>query len=357
MSECDVLHVLWSGGLGGTERHVSGLVAGGAGQSRFAQRALFLQGEGPIGDDLTARGLADRVGFRNGVDPKALLRLARVTRRLRPKVVHLHTRALAARLVLLMAAPRARHVYTEHAPGAVAGEFRFVLFYRLFGKTISRFVAIAPEMARCMRERGADPERVVSVPHGVTIPPAVNGHGQDRGGATIGTVCRLEAPKRVDVFLDVVAELHSRGVPCSAIVVGDGSERDALDAAVHEKGIANVLTFVGRQEDVSTWLDRFDVFLITSEVETFGIAALEAMARGVPVVAMPSAGGLPSLAERGGVLLGTRDPAAAATVVADLLDSPERRAEVRRRGTSVAREHQLEHVVAALDNMYGELIA
>ena len=43
--------------------------------------------------------------------------------------------------------------------------------------------------------------------------------------------------------------------------------------------------------------------------------------------------------------------------VADLLDSPERRAEVRRRGTSVAREHQLEHVVAALDNMYGELIA
>ncbi len=355
---CEILHVLWSGQVGGTERHVSGLVVEGARHSRFTHRACFLAGEGPIGDDLTARGLGDRLGFRNGLDLKGLLRLGRLTRRLRPKVVHLHTRALAARLVLLLAAPRARHVYTEHAPGAVAGEFRFVLFYRLFARTISRFVAIAPEMARCMRERGADPARVVSVPHGVTIhPAAVNGDRRDGDGATIGTVCRLEAPKRVDVFLDVVAEIHRRGVPCSAIVVGDGSERAALDVVADEKGISNVLTFVGRQEDVSTWLDRFDVFLITSEVETFGIAALEAMARGVPVVAMPSAGGLPSLAERGGVLLGTRDPAAAATVVADLLGSPERRAEVRRKGTSVAREHQLEHVVAALDNMYGELIA
>jgi glycosyltransferase involved in cell wall biosynthesis len=355
MSGCDVLHVLWSGGLGGTERHVAGLVVGGAGQSRFTQRACFLDGEGPIGDDLTARGLADRLGFRHGLDPNALVRLARLTRRLRPRVVHLHTRALAARLVLLLAAPRARHVYTEHAPGAVAGEFRFVLFYRLFGRTISRFVAIAPEMARCMRERGADPDRVVSVPHGVTIALSLNGHN-DRDGATIGTVCRLEAPKRVDVFVDVVAELHRRGVACTAIVVGDGSEREALDETVHAKGIANVVTFVGRQEDVSTWLDRFDVFLITSEVETFGIAALEAMARGVPVVAMPSAGGLPSLAERGGVLLENRDPADAATAVAELLASPERRAELRRRGTSVAREHRLEHVVAALDKMYGELI-
>jgi glycosyltransferase involved in cell wall biosynthesis len=357
MSECDVLHVLWSGGVGGTERHVSALIVEGGGQSRFVQRACFLDGEGPIGDDLTARGLAYRLRFRHGLDLKALVRLARLTRRLSPKVIHLHTRALAPRLVLLLAAPRARHVYTEHAPGAVAGEFRFVLFYRLFGRTISRFVAIAPQMAQCMRERGAKPDRVVSIPHGVTIPAALNGHAGDRNGATIGTVCRLEPPKRIDVFLDVVAEVHRRGVECAAIVVGDGSERERLEAAAEGKGIANVLTFVGRQEDVSTWLDRFDVFLITSEVETFGIAALEAMARGVPVVAMPSAGGLPSLAERGGTLLGTRDPADAATVVAELLDSPERRAELREKGTSVAREHQLEHVVAALDNMYGELIA
>ena len=192
----------------------------GARDSRFTQRACFLAGDGPIGDDLTARGLADRVELRHGLDPMGLVRLARLVRRLRPRVVHLHTRALAVRLVILAAAPRASHVYTEHAPGAVAGERRFVLFYRLFRRTLTRFVAIAPEMARCMRSHGVDPDRIVLIPHGVTIAATSNGLKDDGGGSTIGTVCRLEAPKRLDVFLDVIATLRSQGVTCSAIVVG-----------------------------------------------------------------------------------------------------------------------------------------
>ena len=354
---CDILHVLWSGEVGGTERHVAGLVLEGARHSRFDQRACFLAGDGPIGDDLTARGLADRMQLRHGLDPRGLMRLARLARALRPQVVHLHTRALAVRVVLLLAAPRASYVYTEHAPGAVAGELRFVLFYRLFRRTLARFVAIAPAMARCMQEHGVDPGRVVLIPHGVTITAAPDGGKQGGDGTTIGTICRLESPKRVDVFLDVIAELRRQEVKCSAIVVGDGSLRGALTKAARDRALDEMVTFAGQQEDVSQWLDRFDVFLLTSEVETFGIAALEAMARGVPVVAMPSAGGLSSLAERGGVLLESRDVAEAATAVVDLLASAERRAQVRRRGASVAKEHRLEHTIAALDNMYGELVA
>ena len=354
---CDILHVLWSGEFGGTERHVSGLVLEGVRHSRFTHRACFLVGDGPIGDDLTARGRADRLGLRHGLDPLGLLRLARVARRLRPRVVHLHTRALAVRLVLLLAAPRASQVYTEHAPGAVARERRFVLFYRLFRRTLTRFVAIAPAMARVMQEHGVDPDRIVLIPHGVTIAAAPDGRQHHGEGSTIGTVCRLEAPKRIDVFLEVIAELRGLGTDCSAIVVGDGSLRDTLVAAAKDRGLDDIVTFAGRQDDVSPWLDRFDVFLMTSDVETFGIAALEAMTRGVPVVAMPSAGGLSSLAERGGMLLESRDVMEAATAVGSLLASPEQRAKVRSKGSSVAQEHRLDRTVAALDNMYGELIA
>jgi glycosyltransferase involved in cell wall biosynthesis len=353
----DVLHVLWSGEVGGTERHVAGLVNEASRHSRFTQSACFLAGDGPIGDELAERGLGHRLRLRHGLDPRGLVRLARLVRRVRPRVVHLHTRALAPRLALLLAAPRASHVYTEHAPGAVAGELKFVLFYRLFRRTLSRFVAIAPAMARCMQEHGVPRERIVSIPHGVTIgagPGLSSGNG---AGATVGTVCRLETPKRIDVFLEVIAELRERGVECSALVVGDGSLRTALVDDARDRGLDSVITFAGQQADVSEWLDRFDVFLMTSDVETFGIAALEAMARGVPVVAMPSAGGLASLAERGGLLLESRDVPEAATAVAEVLASPERRAELTSKGRDVAEEHRLEHTIAALDKMYAEVIA
>jgi glycosyltransferase involved in cell wall biosynthesis len=259
--------------------------------------------------------------------------------------------------VLVLAAPRAPQVYTEHAPGAVAREPRFLLFYKLFRRTVARFVAIAPAMARCMEGYGVHPDRIVLIPHGVTIAATRDGRTHGGDGATIGTVCRLEAPKRIDVFLEVIAELRRRGVGCSAIVVGDGSLRAELAEAASERALGRVVTFAGRQDDVSEWLDRFDVFLVTSEVETFGIAALEAMARGVPVVAMPSSGGLSALADRGGLLLRSREVGEAATAVADLLASPERRADLRRRGMDMARDHRLEHTIDALDNMYDELIA
>ena len=351
----DVLHVLWSGQVGGTERHVHDLVEGATRHSRLTHRACFLAGEGPIGDALTTRGLADRVRLRNGLDPAGLVRLVRLVRTLRPRVVHLHTRALAVRLALLAAAPRAAYVYTEHGPGAVAGEPRFVLFYRLFRRTLDRFVATAPPMARCMEERGVDPERVVLIPHGVAIAAGPVRESRNGTAPTVGTICRLERPKRLDVFLDVIAELRRRGAACNAIVVGDGSLRAALADAARERGLDGTVTFAGQQDDVAEWLDRFDVFLVTSEVETFGIAALEAMARGVPVVAMPSAGGLPALAERGGLLLDSRGPAEAAAAVESLLASPERRAELRERGAGVAEGHQLAHTIGALDNMYAGL--
>ena len=253
-------------------------------------------------------------------------------------------------LSLLAAAPRAAHVYTEHAPGAMAGERRFVLFYRLFRRTLARFVAIAPEMARCMREHGVDPERIVLIPHGVTIAGAPEGETETARPRRSGRSAGSSAPKRIDVFLEVVAELRRRNVDCSAVVVGDGSLRAELASAASERGLDGAITFAGRQSDVCQWLDRFDVFLMTSEVETFGIAALEAMARGVPVVAMPSAGGLSALAERGGVLLENREVAGAATAVRPAFLTGAAGG-ASRRGRRPRPEHRLDHTMAALDKM------
>jgi glycosyltransferase involved in cell wall biosynthesis/GT2 family glycosyltransferase len=347
-----VLHVTWSGRIGGIERFLSTVTLAAARRGGRAHRVCFMDGRGPVGDRLVAADLARRLESGRRPGPVALARLAREVRRARRGVVHLHTHSLATNLVAFAAAPRATRVYSEHSPRALRKDRKFTLLYRLLRATRVRFVAPAPAVAEAIEGRGVPRERIAVVPHPLTVPARERaGGGPDRGG-TIGLVARLEPQKRVDLFVDVLAELRRREVSCSGIVVGDGSERADLAARLDEAGLGDAIELVGEQEDVTPWLDRMDVFLITSESEPFGLTALEAMARGVPVVAMPCPGGLPDLVRAGGELLPDRSTAAAADALQRLLSSPEARAGLRYRGRALAERHAPGAVVARLEEVY-----
>ena len=348
-----VLHVTWSGRIGGIERFLSTLAMEAGRDEGRAHRVCFLDGRGPIGDQLVSAGLASRLGARRGLGLRPLARLAATLRATRPEVVHLHTHSLAAHVTAIAALPGATRVYTEHSPRALRTEDRkFDLLYLLLRFTRARFVAPAPAVADAIGRRRIDPARITVVPHPLTLPRApAEAVRPDRGG-TVGVVARLEPQKRVDRFVDTVAELRLRGVSCSGIVVGDGSERAELIARRDRAGLRDAIQIVGERQDVAPWLDRLDVFLMTSESEPFGLAALEAMARGVPVVAMPCPGGLSELVREGGLLLADRSTTGAADAVERLLGSPESRARLRESGYALVEQHSPGAIIARLEQVY-----
>lgn len=90
----------------------------------------------------------------------------------------------------------------------------------------------------------------------------------------------------VHIFNAVLKEL-----PSKLLFVGDGPERATAEELARKLGICNDIRFVGKQEQMEDILAIGDLFLLTSEYESFGLAALEAMAAGVPVVST-NAGGL-----------------------------------------------------------------
>jgi len=348
---CGVLHLSWSGRIGGIERQLAAVVRAASEQDRSAAHVCLLDGRGVVGDDLAAAGLATQLRLGRGGNPVGLWRLAWLLRKLRPRIVHLHTHSLCAFVLSAIALPGAPRVYTEHSPRALQPESRkFRVLYWLVRKTCARVVALAPSMARAIEGRGVDPRRIAVIPN----PVAVSfGGTADRGRAdTIGVVARLTPSKRVDLLVDAVAELRHRGIDCSAIVVGDGPARSALEAHAVASGADGCVRFVGEQQDVGPWLDQLDVFLMTSPVEIYPVAALEAMARGVPVVAMACAGGLADLATRGGLLLPDRETTTVVEALARLLASREERDELRARGHEVALTHAPETVLAMLNELY-----
>lgn len=86
--------------------------------------------------------------------------------------------------------------------------------------------------------------------------------------------------------------------PCRLVMVGDGPDRPEAEAFARERGLSEGVRFTGKQLDIATVLACSDVFLLPSATESFGLAALEAMAHQVPVVAS-RVGGLPEVVRHG----------------------------------------------------------
>lgn len=99
--------------------------------------------------------------------------------------------------------------------------------------------------------------------------------------------------KRVQDVVRIFYEV-SKTIPSKLLFVGDGPERATAEELARQLGVCDNIRFVGKQEQMEDILAIADLFLLTSDYESFGLAALEAMAAGVPVIAT-NAGGLPEI--------------------------------------------------------------
>lgn len=103
--------------------------------------------------------------------------------------------------------------------------------------------------------------------------------------------------KRVTDVVKIFARI-ARAMPSRLVLVGDGPERSAAEWLAHDLGIHTRVQFLGKQDQVNKLLPLADLLLMPSEQESFGLAALEAMACRVPAVAT-NVGGVPELIENG----------------------------------------------------------
>lgn len=158
---------------------------------------------------------------------------------------------------------------------------------------------------------------------------------------------------------DVVEVFHrvSRDMPARLLMVGTGPEVAAAEELARSLGIADRISFTGGVVGVSELLACADLFLLPSEAESFGLAALEAMSCGVPVIGT-EAGGLPEVVESGvsGHLFPVGDVDAMSRMALDILQD----SELHRRFREGARRRAVEvfprdRVVALYQDLYRQL--
>lgn len=165
----------------------------------------------------------------------------------------------------------------------------------------------------------------------------------------LGSVARLAPQKRPQAAIALLARLLDEFPRLYLVLVGDGPLEDELRRLAAELGVERHVVFAGFQDGVERLLPAFDLHLLLSRNEGFGIATIEAMACGVPVVGTDVPGTADVLrGSDGGVLVPRDDAAATATAVAGLLRDPARRARMGLAGRAEAQRRYGQPEVQAL---------
>lgn len=147
-------------------------------------------------------------------------------------------------------------------------------------------VAASPETAERLRKVLGSDAAITVAPNGIDI-DEIRGTYPGPETANLVVVGRLMAHKRIDALLEVVAALRAEGLMVTCRIVGDGPERDALHAKARALRIDEAVDFrhdVREQKELYSLVKAAQVAVFPSAREGFGIAVLEALACGLPVI-------------------------------------------------------------------------
>lgn len=234
----------------------------------------------------------------------------------------------------------------------------------------SAVFAVSQNIADVLLASGVPNKKVHVVYSGIEL-SASGSHSIDDAGAhlnggqipqpVIGTIANIFPRKGYEYLIEA---LHLLRIPfpnirCLIVGKGDTVYLGKLHRLVREKSLDAHVEFVGFQENVYNMLDRFDVFVLPSVMEGFGLVLLEAMALKKPVVAT-SVGGIPEVVQDGvtGILVSPRDPKPLAEAIQRLLQNPQMRFEMGAAGRArVERCFSREQAVRRVQDLYQAVVS
>ena len=158
--------------------------------------------------------------------------------------------------------------------------------------------------------------------------------------------------KRVDDVIKIFANVHEK-IPSKLLLVGDGPERRAMEDLARQLQVQDDVRFLGKQEQIEEILLVSDLFLLPSEYESFGLAAMEAMAANVPVISS-DAGGLPEININGetGYTAAVGDVKTMSACAVNLLSHEELLAQFRKNAKAQALKFDLHNIVPRYEKLY-----
>lgn len=373
-----VLHFMWRVGPGGGVSVVQRLLLKGTNKERFELHALNVRPFFPedrvdeISDGVTFHPLNLRgtVGVRGQM--RIMQELVRLGRVIRPDIFHAYPGYawLAIPPSFISRGIKGRVLDIQADPYSTAHSRLNMLTQRFMVRQMGYHPVVHSRstLDHIAEAYAIDPDSITLLPNGIDTaslaqPAAprqewrrLNGVPQD--ALVVLTVARLIVPKNIGLFVEVARRVLGEMDQAVFLITGVGPLRDSLESSVRNEGLQEKIRFLGYREDLTEIYHASDVFLLTSDEESFPLTVLEAMATGRPVVAT-SAGGVVEqvLDGRTGYLCPVKDAGALTRATLELLRDPARRSRFGEAGQARARQlYDTHEVVRQYEELYVRMV-
>ena len=245
---------------------------------------------GLLGEALQQQGFEFEIFNRQPGFDKELIKATRaVLKRDQIDIIHCHQYTPFVYGVLAALFTRTKVVFTEHGrfhPDSYTWKRRLV--NPVLGWCTDSIVAISKATADALAYYEWFSARSIKVVYNGIQPPVVQQHeallrelGLDESHMVFGTIARFDTIKNLPMMIKGFKEVRQKNLAARLLLVGDGNERQALEAQVAELGLTDSVVFTGYQKQTAKYMSLIDVYLLTSFSEGTSMTLLEAMAMSV----------------------------------------------------------------------------
>jgi len=362
-----VLHISSAVNFGGGEKHIIDLIRGLKERGHEAYVALRPTNKWQSRLDFLPEENIFHVSIRNSFGVFSARRIAEFVREREIDIIHAHVaRDYIPASIAAMASKRAKFVLTRHVLFPLKPFNRFAL------RNLSRAIAVSSGVEESLTNVFPR-KKIRTISNGIEI-NSLDGdaqkrrrrefrefHGVPPDALLIGTVGELTPLKGQRDFVLAAGEIVKEHPDVRFIIVGlDNSAgrkfRRELRRLVEVFGMEDRFLWLDWADDLPAMLASLDIYVSPSHTESFGLATLEAMSSGIPVVATRTEGSLELLRDEK-LLVPIEDPVALAKRISSMIDDVECRqtlSELLR--ARAADEYSVDKMVASVENLYQEIL-
>jgi glycosyltransferase involved in cell wall biosynthesis len=314
-----------------------------------------------------------QMNFIRHFDPLTVLKLIKILHQQKIDIIHCH---LSRDLVhIYWAVKFSRRIPVILHKHVSSGLSKKDFLHRQIYLKVSRVIVLSNFVRRSIIDTcPISPDKVIVIPGGVNlreydVAPEIRSKirkAWEVGNDTIvfGTVCRIDKAKGLEDVVRAFAELIKNKLKVRLVIVGESTIggidfQPELESLIESLGIGKEVIFTGYRSDIPQLLSTFDIFILASHEEAFGLVLIEALAAHLPVIATRT-GGAPNIIEDGvcGLLISPRDHEGLYAAMHQMMMDESLRNKFRYAGRARVEERFTQsYVLDQIENLYYEILS